>query len=404
MKVLVLSELYPPFFVGGYELNCEFKVKGLEGRGHEMTVLTSMHGVGRRVREGNVYRYMHSLASESCEGMSRRLAQLKNACIGRINYRIAKRVAEEVKPDVAYVWRMGNVSIFPVLAVCERKIPVVYELEDYWLLRYRNNFVREKSALKRLYRKVLFGGFVFERLDFTNMIMVSGALKKSYDEGQFCGGNITVIPGGVSKDFVIDERFVKRMRAEGEIRLLFAGRIVEVKGVHVAVKAVRHLLDHLPTGKFKLDIIGNGNEEYVKELERLIRSLDLGDRVRFGGPSSHHDLMNMYKNYDVFLFPSVWEEPLGMTIIEAMAKGVPVVASRVGGVPEIIDDGRNGLLVAPGDPEEIANAVKRLLDDPNLYISIRAGGIRTVLERFSYDAIAGNTEKYFHDIVREKSC
>lgn len=83
-----------------------------------------------------------------------------------------------------------------------------------------------------------------------------------------------------------------------------------------------------------------------------------------------------------------------MTILEAMAKGVPVVASRVGGVSDMIEHESNGLLVAPDDPVELAGAVKRLLTDGVLYSSIRAAGIRTVREKFTREAVDGRTEDY----------
>jgi len=227
MKILVLSDRYPPHFDGGYELNCEVKAKGLEARGHEITVLTSMHGVERQCREGNGFRYMHPLTPEYGTGLSRRLAQLENAYRGRLNYQIASKFAAENKPDLAYIWRMGNVSVFPVLAVCKKKVPVVYELGDYWLLQCKDDFVQQRSRMKKLYRKTLFGGFGFDRLDFTNMIMVSNALKRSYDKGNFTGSNTTVIPAGVSREFVLDEKCTTMMRNDGEFRLLFAGRIVD---------------------------------------------------------------------------------------------------------------------------------------------------------------------------------
>jgi glycosyltransferase involved in cell wall biosynthesis len=394
MNILILSGLSPPHYHGGYEINCEAKARGLEQRGHRITVLTSTYGVDEQVREGNVFRYLHPLPADGFSGgLAKRAAQLKNAILGRMNYRIAKNIAETVKPDLAYIWQLSNVSIFPALAVCDGGIPAVYELGDYWLLQHKIDFVLEKNPLKRLYRKALFGGDGFERLDFSNMIMISNALKRSYLEGKFSDGNITVIPSGIPDELVVEET-VRAAKGGGEFKLLIASRIVEDKGVHVAVKAVRFLLDSLPGTHIVLNITGNGREDYLKELDRLIHSLQLQDCVHMRGQIPHRELMDEYAGHDVFLFPSIWEEPLGMTILEAMAKGVPVVASRVGGVSDMIEHESNGLLVAPDDPVELAGAVKRLLTDGVLYSSIRAAGIRTVREKFTREAVDGRTEDY----------
>jgi glycosyltransferase involved in cell wall biosynthesis len=107
---------------------------------------------------------------------------------------------------------------------------------------------------------------------------------------------------------------------------------------------------------------------------------------------------------DVFVFPSVWDEALGYVLLEAMAMGVPVVASRVGGIPEVIRDGENGLLVAPRNASEIAQSVTRLLDDPVARERMGREGRRTVEERFSIASMVDATATVYAEVAGQPLC
>jgi len=401
MKILVLSDRYPPYFEGGYEICCEAKVNGLKKRGHEITVLTSQYGVCCPLREGNIFRYMHPLVLEFGRGLPRRLRQIKNAYLGRINYCIAKEIIAEVKPDIAYLWRLGNVSIFPALAVHKQKVLSVYELGDYWLLQCKTDFVLESNKYKKLYRNYLFGGFEFGKLDFSNLITVSEALKRQYVDIGFPSDSITVIPNGVPDEFILDHVNDKSIPNSSRFKLLYAGRIVKEKGTHIAILSIDYLVNSLGINNICLDIFGNGPQDYVKELEAIIQSRTLQDHVRIMEQIPRQELFERFSRYDAFLFPSIWEEPFGMTIIEAMARGVPVIASRVGGVPEIIQDNENGLLVTPNDPIKLAEGVKKLVEDASICKKFKKSGIRIVKEKFTNEVIVDQTEKYLLTLLEK---
>jgi glycogen synthase len=110
-------------------------------------------------------------------------------------------------------------------------------------------------------------------------------------------------------------------------------------------------------------LVGDGPER--KALERRARRIGVGDRVRFEGFLAHDRLPAAMAHADLLVLPSVYEE-LGTVLLEAVQAGLPVVASRTGGIPDVIEDGANGLLVPPGEPEAFARAIDRLLADRDL--------------------------------------
>lgn len=173
-----------------------------------------------------------------------------------------------------------------------------------------------------------------------------------------------------------------RPRAVGDpATLVVVGRLNPRKGQDVAIDALARLVDE---GRdCRLRLVGStypGYEWVEADLRAKAAALGLGDRVEL--PGFNPDQWGAYAQSDVALVPSL-TEPFGNVAVEAMAMGLPVVASRVGGLREIVEDGATGLLVEPGDAAALAAAVRRLLDDPVLAARLARAGDDDVRERFS---------------------
>ncbi len=163
----------------------------------------------------------------------------------------------------------------------------------------------------------------------------------------------------------------------GQINALFVGRISPEKGLDTAIEA----LPFLP--EITLTVCGTGKEEYVSTLRALAQSLKVENRIVWVGfTDSPTDYIS---RAEIGLVPSRWCEAFGLVIIEFMANGVPVVTSDNGAQPEIITDGIDGFLVAPDDPKALANAVRRLIDDPALRKKMGEAARKTFENRFTYD-------------------
>jgi glycosyltransferase involved in cell wall biosynthesis len=155
----------------------------------------------------------------------------------------------------------------------------------------------------------------------------------------------------------------------GRPRVVFLGRIVHAKGVATLVRAAARCR----TPGMELLLVGDGSQR--RAVERLTRRLGIADRVHVTGFVAHEQVPALLRTADLLVLPSVYEE-LGTVLAEALHARLPVVASRVGGIPEIVEDGVTGLLVAPGDPDALARAIDTVLADSELSARLAANAGR----------------------------
>lgn len=195
---------------------------------------------------------------------------------------------------------------------------------------------------------------------------------------------IKIIPAGISNgtDFKRDVSWIdKKYKFKHDKVVLFTGRLTVHKGVDYLIKSARQI-------KAEILILGDGPER--KYLESLIEEYNLTNVHMLGYFSQRVDKINdFYLRADVYVAPSVWDEPLGLVILEAMAQKTPVVVTRKGGVSTIVKDGYNGYLVRARSQKEIVEKVNLLLENDNLRKKMGENAYKTVIERFNWNKIAG---------------
>jgi glycosyltransferase involved in cell wall biosynthesis len=182
----------------------------------------------------------------------------------------------------------------------------------------------------------------------------------------------------------------------GKFKILFVGRHIERKGICYLIEAAKHL----PRDKFEIRIVGVGDlTEQLKQQAALLdeRRETKDERTQsasiiFTGKLSPEDLANEYKTANVFTLPAIVDhkgdtEGLGVVLIEAMELGLPIVASNVGGIPDVVVDGESGILVPEKDPVALADAFKCLEADPTLIQKLLAGARKRIEECFTWDGI-----------------
>ena len=168
------------------------------------------------------------------------------------------------------------------------------------------------------------------------------------------------------------------------------GRLVPVKGHCDLLQALPQIRDP------GVILVFAGDGELRTDLESLASRLGVAERVRFLG--WREDTAELLGMADLFVLPS-HNEGLGLVLIEAMAKRLPVVATSVGGVPEVVAEGKTGLLVPPHAPEALARAVGELVGDPDLRRRMGEAGYRRAVERFSIDATARQTSDVYRELI-----
>jgi len=212
-------------------------------------------------------------------------------------------------------------------------------------------------------------------------------------------GKLEVLPYGVNLsnlDEAADPAEVRaELGAEGFV-IGLVGRLEEQKGQRFLLAAVPELSREIPD--LSVLIVGEGREGDT--LRRLAEELGVSPLVRFLG--TRRDLPRLFRAMDVFVQPSLWEG-LPLTLLMAMGARLPVVGTRVSGVTEVIEDGTNGRLVAPGDSEALAGAILELYKQPEFRSRMAAAGRQTIVREYSQEAMLRRLERLYLKIMEKKT-
>lgn len=185
---------------------------------------------------------------------------------------------------------------------------------------------------------------------------------------------------------------------DGPFRILTVARLVEKKGIPILVEACRIL--HQRGLDFRCDIVGKGALRAT--LDRMIREWGLTERVRLVGPLPQQEILRHYHGAHLVVLPCIVgqdgnRDGLPVSIVEALACGVPVISTPVTGIPEAVHDGVNGLIVPEGDTVKLADAIERLMRDPDLLASLRSAARPSVRDSFDQE----NTAARLYQLLRE---
>jgi glycosyltransferase involved in cell wall biosynthesis len=211
---------------------------------------------------------------------------------------------------------------------------------------------------------------------------------------------VRVIPMGVDTAAFTPPAGRDRAR-RGPLRIISVGRLIPLKGHRYLVGALPLVRERV--GTVSLTLVGDGPER--EALARYGRELGVADSVEFLGEVPHDRIAGLLGRHDIFVLPSVVlsggrTEGLGTVLLEAMAAGLPVVGTNVGGIPDIIVDDKNGILVPERSPASIADAVVRLAGDPALSERLARAGRLTVEERFSWEKVSAQFESLFREVTK----
>lgn len=256
-----------------------------------------------------------------------------------------------------------------------------------------------KSGLVSLYSKYL------TNLILSHADVIISPSEYYINESRFLGkyrDKIVAIPYGVNIEEFDISYSKEKCRAKlgfpiDENIILFVGNLIAYKGPEVLVKAMPRIVKEVPNTK--LIFVGSG--EMKEELKRLSKNLGVNKYVKFAGFVEGNLKSMHYRAADVFCLPSTLStESFGIVNLEAMACGIPIVASKIGGIPAVVKDGENGLLVPPKDSRVLADAIIYLLENENRREKMGKDG-RKKAEDYSWSRIAEETERVYKRVISE---
>ncbi len=405
MRILAISNYYPPYYIGGYELGCHDAVEGLKARGHDVKVLTSTYGVGKRECDGEIYRWLQ----EDLSWVIHRRVNFAKLLRKEVNNQIAfKRLCAIFSPDVVYAWNLTHVCVSLAFIAQRIELPICYFVFDNWLSRWKKDswYSMWNSRLRRIisrFGKRLSGSLpsisdLFPAsisLDLRNVQFASQYLQGFALQTGMQVKRAKVIHWGVDVN-----QYPYRRVPNNPKRLLYVGQIVRHKGLHTAVEALRLIVQQHGYRSVFLTVAGGTIvPDYEAYVRRLVSSLNLESNVHFLGFVSHESLPSVYQEHDILLFPSVWDEPFGITLLEGMSSGLAVVGTGTGGSSEILEDEVNALLFPKEDAKACSTQILRLMEDSELFEKLRRNARRTVEERFRFADMMNKIEDSLQSVV-----
>jgi glycogen synthase len=380
--------------LGGYEILCGQVVEYLRQRGHHVQVLTSTHKSS--VSDADIIRTLKVYQSFDKKATFMRKARNSAAVF---NGRETARVIQRTQPEVIFVWSLLRLTPAPARAAEKSGIPVVYTFNDENILSFAHH--RFSLSPKKLIHWGLDTFFTpaitLKGIAFTHSTCISQILKRN-----LLAKGLPIARSQVIYQGIPIERFPLRPEAgvrHAPVRILYAGQLHAYKGVHTLIAALTGL--HLQTGvpPFTLTVVGKGPEDYTATLEAA--ALKGGFPVDFRGLVPHADMPSVYQDHDLFVFPSIWEEPFGLTHLEAMASGLPVVSTANGGQGEFLIDGGNSLVFPPEDVTALARQLTRLMVEDPLYGQLAREGRATAVKGFSFSRYVDELEALLRKACKE---
>jgi glycosyltransferase involved in cell wall biosynthesis len=405
MRILFISNLYPPHFVGGYEQICFDVARGLTARGHDLHVLTSRFRMHADPADApNVYRTLKLKSKASLPPSAAMSGVGRNAAdAGWHNARAVRRILARLRPDVVMIWGGNNLGRAYLSAV-EAHPRVVYYLSDPWLrgvLAQQNRVQRPAPAQRLFHAGLRLIGIPHRPLRADHLIFCSRALRDEYAQA---GGRVrhgTIIYHGVAPAVFAPQAQHILAHAPGEpYRILYAGRIAAEKGVSTLVRALRIVRADAGLEQTRLAVLGTfQSPAYEHELRSLIADLGLGEAVEFPARLPRTALAGVYAQHDVLAFPSEWQEPFALILLEAMCTGLPVVASRCGGSAEIVRDGENAVAFRAGDPDDLARGLTWAVTHPREAAALGRAASREVQAHYTLDGQIAAVEDYLQALA-----
>lgn len=412
MKILVITNLYPPHEIGGYEIRCRDICERLQASGHEIHVLTSDHQVPGRDSSGEIAvsrkLKIHGMYGHPWLPIHRLWSQEHH------NHSVLADEISRVRPDLIHVWNMGGISKSLLLRLEATGLPLVYDVSDHWIARslradvwlsWWNGPGSKARGLARWIlgltgvRKLIDRSAptrTWEAICFTRIYFCSAFMRDFTASKHWPVSHAKIIHCGIDTG-----AFSVKQDHDGFSRLLWVGRMNDDKDPFTAIRALSEARRRGFTD-LTLDLYGGGTPEDLARVDAEIASLGLTDHVqRRSVPAD--EMRALYARYDALIFTSNWGEPFALTPLEAGASGLPVVSSLDGGQAELVIDGVNSIKANAGDPSSYADAIVRLHQDPELRKRIASTALEAVRTKFDISPIARQIESFLVETLQEHS-
>jgi glycosyltransferase involved in cell wall biosynthesis len=389
---------------GGMDLHGKHLFEGLVQNGHEVLVVSTRHPSGKPFEE--------------IDGI--RLYYLRSTTFGsprrgwkKESLKTFKEIWKREKIDLVVSQGKGGSGVARFAK--KRGIPFVSILHGYETMIFfsiLNQIINFKKGYRYLLKALVacFYYSIFHEWPLliysTKLIAVSENVLKVLERRPLVKHNkIAVIHYGINlENFKASNTQRRETRLALDLSqkdrvILFLSLISKQKGADIALKALKVMSEEEKS--IKLILAGDG--EYLDEAKRMAKQLGLEQKVVFPGFVRNEETAKLYNAADVFIFPTLRLESFGIVLAEAMACGKPVIASRIGSIPNVIEDGINGILIPPGNYKMLAAQIRRLFKNRDLFHELSTNAQQKATEDFGLDRMVKQIISEFESTVNQAS-
>ena len=428
MKILIVSNLYPPHYLGGYELRCAEVAEALVKSGHEVKVLTSRYGCNsKRPRQENI----GGVQVERALGQymfGKQPPTSRPYFLGFVKPRLQDaryfiQCLNQFKPDVVNWWSFRGLAEVILPIPYKRHIPDLFCVDDTWVIeewsrghpdhqyQWGSPWVSLWSKRNKpwYWRPILVWAMetwkkslLREGIDVTSFLFnpthvcfISEFLRHKFEAAGLKFSSSEVIFGGIPVSTFLFYR-EEHVVSTKPLRLLYVGQITKDRGIETVIESLNSLSKEILSQVF-LTVVGDDPEfgsKYLQELKQKVSNGQLSSNVTFLGKKSYHDLPEIYRAHDVLIAPTTLEEGFGRNLVEGMLSGCAVVTTGSGGTMDIAKPA-NLPLFTKGDRKSLAHILEWLIRDRDAVRRIAKSGQAVALEKFSFDSMMDKLCKTF---------
>lgn len=423
MNILLISDYFPPYIVGGAEISAYYLGVGLSKLGHNVSVLTrypekinikyegfrAIHSVVYKNKKSIFYDYLRTGILSSAD-LAKKLENIlkkenfdilhaQNWISGYAVMRTKRRIKRFPSSVLSirdyrylcpglYGWCLSdktksNCSLLKTAGCVYKHSEVPYLTKNFGLIPY--------TALRYISCNMLAQSMNAFDAYIANSNFLRGAvlnnLELKIENVHTVHNAIDLEEFGMLTD--LRDEFDRR------IKILYVGRFDNGKGIEYLIGAIPLIVKHHNNCSFVF--VGDG--PIKPQIEKLAKKLGISKYITFEGFVPHNNINKYYHKCDIVVVPSVWPEPFGRSVIEAMACGNPIIATEVGGIPEIVEHEKTGLLIKPASLEEIANSIMMLLCNADKRKKMGEMGKKVIKEKYNVEVIAKKTLEIYEDVL-----
>jgi len=423
MNILLVVHDFLPKHVAGTELYTYYLARALKDRGHEAGIYTREHVyVDEKLREEDTQYDGIEVKKIYFNSLSKRFKLLSKFYLDFYNPLLEKHFGDhldETKPDIIHIQHLKGLSASFISAARERKIPTVLTLHDYWFMCSKIQLLTTSSKrcsgplyglkcarclIPTLNPLIVWGLYPFHSVLFfirtiylrrllnkvDLIISPSNFLRKKFIEHGISEEKIIFSDYGMNTN--LSKLYKGISNNDNKLRFTFIGSIMPHKGVHVLLEA----FNKLTNSNAELRIYGDSR--FAPNYYERLRLMATNSSIKFMDSFDNNRVYEILAETDVLVVPSIWYENSPLTIHEAAIAGVPVITSNIGGMAELIERMKNGLLFQVEDASDLHKKMKLLIDNPRLIGELkgRAREVKTIEEN------ATELESIYSELLRKK--